>query len=399
MTNNTSFAPPHPASHWHLGRCDFTDVESKFDALIYIFIALIALVQNVIIAMCYYRYRSLKTITNLCLLSSTASDLLVSVFSIPFTFGVYLCQLRPPSIDKRSIGDFIYLFCDMLPSILSIYSLCLVAIDRLMAVTKPYVHQRHVTKQKAIIAIAVMWLSVIFMVSLILVLERQQFTLFIVFMSYIFPVTLMIVAYSVIGFVAMRHAKAITKWEETGTRLKKNSRAFTFSGDMHPSSEGKISVTSASSEGRKLSTVKTGRRPKVSRVSADNTGHLITVVELTEEREDREAFIAPISPPPNNLWREIKSTVRLLILLTVFIIAWTPFMTLNIQFYVCQGKCWIDGRLLKYFKMLHYSNSALNPMLYVLLSKRWRAALLMMVCHPKASSRVSEMTLTSSRDW
>ena len=37
-------------------------------------------------------------------------------------------------------------------------------------------------------------------------------------------------------------------------------------------------------------------------------------------------------------------------------------------------------RPVKYFKLLHYSNSALNPLLYILLNRSWKAAFKLTVC-------------------
>ena len=364
--NNSSF-PFEPSTRWKIGRCDFSDVESRFDAFLYLSIAIIALFENITISVCYFRYRPLRNATNLCLISLTASDILVATLSIPLTFAVYLCKLRP-SIDKRHIGDFIYLICDMLPSILSIYSLSLVAIDRMVAVTSPYTYAKYVTQKSAMISVATMWIFVTFLVSLILVFKRYQFTLFIVFMSYIIPVTIMVISFSIIGYIAKKHAKAINEWDKIGYRLKKESRTFTYNGDTFPSAENELKQHRISSHG------------------------LITELSI----EDEEEWHA--ENKKNYLWRELKAAFRLLLLLSVFIVAWTPFMALNIEHYRCHN-CHIDVRLLKYFKMLHYLNSALNPLLYICLNKRWRAAFLMAVCHPMSNSRASENTITTSRDW
>ena len=364
--NNTTF---DIFGIWNIKRCDFSGADSRFDAFVYISMAIIALFENITISACYFRYRPLRNATNFFLISLTASDVLVATLSIPFSFGVYLCQLRPP-IDKRYIGDLIYLICDMLPSILSIYSLSLVALDRMLAVTNPYFYARHVTQRTAAIAVASVWLFVTFLVSLILIFERRQFTLFIVIMSYIFPVTVMLISYMIIGFVAKQHAKEITKWEKTGFRLKIDSRAFPYNDDMSPSSED-----------------------AAKRFSLSVQKDLIT---LDFNIQDTREWIK--QNRPKYLWRELKAAFRLLLLLGTFIVAWTPFMALNIEYYRCRG-CHIDFTIVKYFKMLHYSNSAFNPLLFILLNKRWRVAFVMALCRSKLSPRSSEAKINSLRDW
>ena len=301
----------------HIGRCDFSSTESKFDAFIYISIAIVALFENITISVCYFRYRPLRNATNLCLISLTASDILVATLSIPLTFAVYLCELRP-SIDQRDIGDLIYLICDMLPSILSIYSLCLVAIDRVIAVTGPYTYARYVTHRTAAVSTVLMWIFVTFIVSLILIMEKDRYTLFIVIMSYIFPVTVMLISYSIIGYVAKKHARAITIWEKTRVRLNKKRCSSTSQDESYPSTEDNE------------------KQQKIAMIRCSLGG----VLDIKHEK------VWANQCQPKYLWRELKASLKLLLLLAAFTIAWTPFMALNIEYYRCNS-CYIDSEIIK----------------------------------------------------
>ena len=364
--NNSSHSH---AQSWVIGKCDVDSTESKIDVILYITIATLALLENATIFIGYLRYRALRTITNTFLVSLTTSDIMVALFSIPFSFGVFVCALRPPQ-DKGNIGDLIYLICDMFPSILSIYSLSIVAIDRMVAIATPYSYATYMTSRRAWMLVVLTWMLVFMLVSLILVLERRPFTLVIVVMSYVVPVTLMVLSYTVIGYIAKRHARAIVQWEKTGARLQKESRAFS------DSNTPKESTPLAG----------TGCEHKASNALASSNSD-----GYHSKKRSRV-----------HLWREIKSAMRLLLLVTIFITAWTPFMGLNVKLYMCPN-CDIDIRLVKYFKLLHYGNSALNPVLFVLLNRRWRSAFARIwrvwIRKTRRDSVTSQTNLSNLRDW
>ena len=359
--NNSSLKTP--SSLWGIGKCDFSSDESRIDAFLFVAIAIASLFGNIVVFISYSRYRSLRSTTNVFLISLSASDLLVAIISIPLTFGVYLCQLRP-SEDKRNVGDFIYLVCDMLPSIASIYSLTLVAVDKAIVVTHPFVHKEYINQRSAPIAVGIMWVYVASIISLILILSRPHFTLFIIVMAYIFPITIMIVSYMLMGYVAKKHAKAINAWERTSFRLHgdyKNSVVSNNETNILPENE-------------------------------------VIVVPDDDQNDNNNEEDWHSRHRVKFLWREVKAAVTLLLLLAVFVVAWTPFIAINIEYYRCPT-CHIEFRLVKYFKMLHYSNSALNPILYVLLSKKWRAAFRMVLRIPQKKTTSPEDTTIDTAEW
>ena len=363
--NNTSLIIPTP--DWGFGKCDFSTHESRIDVFLFLVITVTTLFGNIVVFISYSRYRSLRNKTNVFLISLSASDMLVAIISIPLTFGVFLCNLRP-SEDKRHVGDFIYLVCDMLPSIASIYSLTLVAVDKAIAVTHPFSHKEYVNQRSAPIAVAIMWVYVATIVSLILILSRPHFTLFIIVMAYILPVTIMIVSYMLMGYVAKKHAKAINAWERTSFRLhgEYNNNISAHNGSNVPA---EIEVTLLQGDEDNDNNNNSNNNDSNKNNNDNNTNNKRKRSKRDWHSRHRAKF----------LWREFKAAMTLLLLLVVFVISWTPFMALNIEHYRCQT-CHIDTRLVKYFKMLHYSNSALNPILYVILSKSWRSAFRMVLC-------------------
>lgn len=369
--------------------CTFESTLNKLDFFLYVFISLTAIIGNTIVFVCYFRYRILRNITNVFIISLSASDILVAVVSIPYSFGVFLCGVRPAK-DHRKLGDLIYLVCDMLPSILSIYSLALVAIDRAIAIKKPFLHRRYFNRKTASISVGIMWIYTASLVSLIFAIEAGDFTLFIIFMSYVLPVLIMIVAYTVMGYVARKHATALNSLDRTANRLRGES--YVSSSLSNNNSPEKISLTVngeheyplVSDDRRRSNSIFSGRSVLARSVRGFSASYT----------KARTASIGSL----RCLKRELKAAVTLSLILSCFIVSWTPFMALNIENYRCPD-CFISIDLVKYFKLLHYSNSAVNPILYILLNRRWRAAFRMAICCKREKSHISEATHSELFGW
>ena len=97
MTSNTS----------HTIYCDFSSPVSKIDVFIFVFISFASIVGHTIIFVSYSRHRVLRNTTNVFLISLSASDVIVALLAVPFTFGVFLCKVLPDE-DKSTTYNFIY---------------------------------------------------------------------------------------------------------------------------------------------------------------------------------------------------------------------------------------------------------------------------------------------------
>ena len=98
------------------------------------------------------------------------------------------------------------------------------------------------------------------------------------------------------------------------------------------------------------------------------------------------------------LKRELKAAMTLALILGCFILSWTPFVGVNIEYYRNPNVIF-PPHMVKYFKVLHYLNSSVNPVLYILLNKRWRAAFRMTICQTKKDRKQSESTQTELFGW
>ncbi|XP_066914791.1 5-hydroxytryptamine receptor 1D-like [Clytia hemisphaerica] len=404
MSNNTTVLPPLFPEQ----TCKMNDFMSQADACLFIFISLAAIIGNLIVFICYYKYRPLRRITNVYILSLSASDLLVASLSVPYTFVIFVCKLQP-QIAESELQSMFYLVCDMVPSILSIYALALVAVDRAIAISKPFWHRKYVNNRRASIIVFLMWIYVFGLVSCVFIIAPSEFTLFIIMTAYVLPVAMMVFSYVLMGFVAKKHAKELSSLERTKTRLRAGS-VCNGSADNSISTNGTESPFLTPHSYRRVSD--NGASPLMS-----NNRRMVTYQEkhLGDRFQHRQYSwfrssvrrfsVANIRNRSSSivssvrvLKRELKAALTLSLILGCFILSWTPFIGLNIEYYRC-STCYIDPLLIKYFKMLHFTNSALNPVLFILLNKRWRSAFFIVIMRRKnrrGLSITSEISTTST---
>lgn len=362
----------------HVVQCDLSSLVSKIDTFIFAMISFASIVGHSIIFTAYTRHRVLRNTTNVFLISLSASDVIVAVLSVPFSFGVFLCQVLPAE-DESTTYNYIYRYIDMLPSVLSIYSLTLVAIDRAVAVSLPFVYRRCMSQKSACITVIVTWVVVSVIVLMEFVMALSEFTLLAIILAYVIPVTIMIVSYVIIGYVAKKHAKEINQLERTASRIHQSTSSM---------------QSSASSTGVRAANHNSMNNVQDHNLLQDENTSTITKDALPDARKTPRSGV---NVSVKCLWRELKSAVKLSFILSCFVISWTPFMVLNMMQYRCNF-CSIDINVVKYFKLLHYSNSALNPVLYILLNKAWKRAFKMTVCCTNRE-REGRLTYNSSLGW
>ena len=385
--------------------CQLEDPVAKFEAFLFVAISLITLCGSIVVVVCFIRHRSLRNSTNVFIVSLTASDLFVAVLSIPYSFGVFMCGWRP---DSHDTGSVVYLICDMLPSILSIYSLCLVALDRALAVTNPFFHTRYVHVKSASVAVVSVWMFVASFVAFIYILGRRQFTLFIIFMSYVIPVSVMVTCYALIGYVGRQHNNAVALMEKSNLPLAEVNKdeqsredATNNEDSMHlenePTQEFETTYETEIRPPLPSSAVRSNKKRRLT-VRGEQRGTLTWMRKAFCRKMSQVVSVPEKRSSLNLIRKEFRAAVHLLLLLGVFVIAWTPFIGLNIRMYVCEG-CHIDSQLVKYFKFLHYSNSAINPLLYVVLNKRWRKAISAVFFWTRQHGRTTDETLSQLDGW
>jgi len=73
-----------------------------------------------------------------------------------------------------------------------------------------------------------------------------------------------------------------------------------------------------------------------------------------------------------SLSAELKAAKTLGVVIGAFIVCWSPFFALNLNYYIC--RCPPPPLIVSVAKWMHYGNSMLNPLIYGLMNKDFRYA-------------------------
>ena len=273
----------------------------------------LALFGNSLVILAFYRSHFLRTVTNFFVVSLAVADVLVASLSMPCWLFILVRDIKNiPKGDQLSQTAFYYSwqFVDILCSTASIVNLCMISIDRHMAISSPLTYQSRMTPKRAKASIAFGWLyaflcaslSIVTVVKPVKITAGPVYRVFISFAAFFIPLCILIVVYGKIFFVSLRQV-----------RLIRSNRPVIQSGFYN-----------------------------------ENT---------------------------STFRRELKVTKILGGVVGAFITCWAPFFSMVFVTAVCPScptnynRVWVKSS-----KWLHYSNSLINPLIYVLFTQSFRAA-------------------------
>ncbi|XP_033102955.1 beta-2 adrenergic receptor-like [Anneissia japonica] len=300
----------------------YSSAEKVIIGVVLYVLVLISIGGNILVIVSVLVVERLHRVANMFIVSLAVADLMVSVFVMPFNanfitsgtwhFGLAFCS--------------VYQSFDILACTSSILSLCVIAVDRYLAITSPFTYTQKITRSSATILIALVWL-VSFLISVLPVIldfhedpeakaaglyNDQYFCVLILsgrfavissLVSFYLPMVVMVFIYARIFAVARKQARQIAAYDK-------------------PSNEGNRT----------------------------------------------------------NMARERKAAKTLGIIMGVFIACWLPFFIANIIDPFC-NRC-ISPKLFDVFVWLGYVNSTLNPLIYAQNSEFRRAYKYILGCYP-----------------
>lgn len=206
--NNVSFTTSSPP---------IDPVEFNFTAAMMCLVTFLALFGNGLVIVAFYRFHQLRTITNYFVVSLAVADILVASLSMPCWMYIQLSALSKIPRQKQlyTVLYYSWQYVDILCSTASIVNLCIISVDRHLAINSPLTYHSRMTPKRARASIAFAWLFAFFCASLSIVtvvLKRtagRAYAIFISIVAFFFPFLVLIVMYSKIGYVAMRQVRQI----------------------------------------------------------------------------------------------------------------------------------------------------------------------------------------------
>lgn len=165
--NNMSAVPEYSKGHNStvqdcLGRD--SSVEVLFKSMAYIFILLVSLIGNLLVLMVIYTNRQLRTSLNYFVLNMAVSDLFTPLTIMPIRIVQIISGSTSWKVDSPWIlGNILCKLCYFLPDVslvVSIESLLLISMDRLVAVVFP-LRAKLITPKARFICIGCTWITAI----------------------------------------------------------------------------------------------------------------------------------------------------------------------------------------------------------------------------------------------
>ncbi|XP_073947798.1 5-hydroxytryptamine receptor 2A isoform X2 [Choristoneura fumiferana] len=350
-------------------------------------------VGNVLVCLAVCLDKRLQNVTNYFLLSLAIADLLVSLFVMPmgaipgflghWPLGVAWCN--------------VYVTCDVLACSASIMHMCFISIGRCVGIRNPLKSRHHSTKRVVFIKIALVWLLSMIVSSSITILglinkknvmpnpkvcviNNRLFWIFGSLVAFYIPMMTMVVSFALTVHLLKKQAKLAATPVSGGTQRSRHERNKMGMSVSHP----QLSYLNGSEGGRNkrarnVSTqtpssiaAETRRaviRPLKLNIHAPNS---LTLRFLPNRKKQR-------SMTANAVANEQKATKVLGLVFFTFVLCWAPFFLLNILFAACPT-CSVPDNVVDVCLWLGYVSSTINPIIYTIFNRTFRAAFLRLLC-------------------
>ena len=289
--------------------------------LVFGLIALAIIIGNSMAIVVLTRKKLLRKRTNYFLISLAVADMTVGIFSVPSFIYQLVCfwqeRLFAPSIILNIVKTV-----DVLCGLASTFTLTIIALERVYAICLPLRH-RTSTRRLYDISISSVWilaglLSSLYFFHVYRLIQHKIFFWFLI-LTFFSSMLVMLLAYLAIWIKA--------------------------SGPIVSAREASLEYSDSSSDKQRTSFTS----------------------QYGKERSRRAAE------------NDRKLAVTVFIVTTVFILTWLPFHIINLIVFLeckafpCSAQPSTD--VIYFCKLLHYSNSLLNPVIYSLRLKNFRSTL------------------------
>ena len=180
-------------------------------AVLYGIASLPAILGNAAFLWVMYKSRAIRTAANLLLSSLTLADLLVGLVIDPLWIGRCVLSPRPVDHPFRIVIDFLWIQT----SVTTTFSLCVVSLDRYIAVRFSLLYSQIVTHTRCHLAITFVWIvSIVFAMPRVMIKNPKNLpTLWmcVTVITILLPMVLIILLYSFILGQARKQSRNIAR--------------------------------------------------------------------------------------------------------------------------------------------------------------------------------------------
>ncbi|XP_060723192.1 5-hydroxytryptamine receptor 2A [Tachysurus vachellii] len=349
-------------------------VQKNWLALLILLAIVVTVTGNILVIMAVSLERKLQNATNYFLMSLAITDMLLGLLVMPVAMVTILYNYTWPF---PSALCPIWIYLDVLFSTASIMHLCAISLDRYVAIRNPIQHNRTNSRTRARVKITAAWTISVGISMPVPVLGLQDrtkvfkdgscqltddsFVLIGSFVAFFIPLVIMVVTYFLT--ISALQSQATLCLDQLIARPKWLSML-----DLVPrgslSSERLFSRTSLCPD-----TIVPSTRPFIRRTA-------------------------------QSISNEQKASKVLGVVFFLFVIMWCPFFITNVMAVVCDSSTCDPALmigLLNVFVWVGYLSSAVNPLVYTLFNKTYRAAFARYIrCRYREPSRPLQVILVNT---
>lgn len=355
------------------------------------------IVGNILVIVAVFRFKNLRIVANYFIVSLAVADL--SVCCIVMPLGLYL-EVMEGSWYLGGILCDIWVSMDVLTCTSSIWNLCVISLDRFLAITRPIQYALKRTPLMALFTVISAWgLSFLISIPALLFVGGYDMEEIIYLdstnisgsntsitsetskcqlnVSPIFQVLSSIVSFYIPCFVLLlvyyKIFQSVQNLGLKGPKEKKRTRnpmSSTPPGTDNGEKPSQMTpLKQIDNNGRSPNFQK---KPEKSRTQTTELQRHIEQKKAEAEKSGRHKKIS--------VARERKATTVLAIVVTIFIICWLPFFITNVVIGLCSDHCSVSHTAFATVTWLGWVNSALNPVIYTIFNREFRNAFRKILC-------------------
>ncbi|KAK2589130.1 hypothetical protein KPH14_001953, partial [Odynerus spinipes] len=296
---------------------------------------------NTLVCLAVVLDRKLHNLTNYFLLSLAIADLLVSLFVMPMSAIPGFLGYWPLGI----VWCNIYVTCDVLACSASIMHMCFISVGRYLGIRNPLRSRSTYTKRLVVLKITAVWLLALLTSSFITVLglidpinimpetttcviNNRIFFIFGSLIAFYIPMIIMVASYVLTIQLLRKKARFIAETSDDDFSL-----------------------------GRSI-------------------GRFVSKKSPYENTRSPRSFNGKVSRrilAANAIASKQKASKVLGLVFFTFVLCWAPFFALNTLFAACPN-CFVPRHVTDTFLWLGYASSTINPIIYTIFNKTFRAA-------------------------